>query len=263
MKKYYTLMMALLIGVLGYAQGYEFGIQHNGGYNFSIVAIPDFDGTNTDISDIGFALMLPAGNADISNVSTFNGRLWGTTEFTAGQLTGLGLGDGTRDGFAMNLPPGQTILSHTNGVPFVIVTFDISNMPTSGALEILSNSDPIAMGLGGSIDSFFNSNIDSTTTQNYFSGIASGQGTFLFNILNTDDVDLSNIHLSIYPNPAKDQVIITTTSTLDRVALYDITGKLVNTYKTKTIDISGLNSGVYLMKIKVDDTTITKRLIKE
>ena len=263
MKNFYTSIITLFIGYLSYAQGYEFGIQHNGAYNFSIVAIPDFDGTDTDISDIGFALMLPAGDADITNVSTFNGRVWGTTEFTAAQLSGLSLGDGTRDGFAMNLPPGQTILSHSTGVPFVIVTFDVSNMPTSGALEILSNSDPIAMGLGGSIDSFFNSNIDSTTTQNYFSGIAAGQGTFMFDVLSIEDAEIPNFQLSIYPNPTKDIVIIDTTATINRVTLYDITGKLVNTYKAKSFNVSDLNSGVYLMKISVDDTIITKRIVKE
>jgi len=263
MKKNYTLLITLLISALCYSQGYQFGIQHNGGYNFSIIATPDFDGTNTDISDIGFALMLPAGDADITNISDFNGRVWGVTEFTAMQLTGLGLGDGTRDGFAMNLPPGQTILSHNNGVPFVLATFDVSNMPTSGALEILSNSDAIAVGLGGSVDSFFNSNIDNTTTQNYFSGITSGQDIFLFNVLSTGEEELVNADVSIYPNPAKDQVIITTTLIIDQINLYDITGKLINTYNTKNLDVSNLNPGVYLMKIKIGDATVTKRLIKE
>lgn len=116
------LIIVFLMGILCHSQSYEFGIQHNGGYNFSIVATPNFDATNTDISDIGFALMLPAGDANITNVSDFNGRPWGTTEITATQLTGAGLGDGTRDSFAMNLPPGQTLLSHTSGTPFTLLS---------------------------------------------------------------------------------------------------------------------------------------------
>ncbi len=74
MKQFYTLFFALLMTYPCFSQGYEFGIVSNSDYNFSIVAIPDFDGTNTDISDIGFALMLPTGNTDIINIEQFNGR---------------------------------------------------------------------------------------------------------------------------------------------------------------------------------------------
>ena len=64
----------MLLTFSGFSQGYQFGIVHNSDYNFSIVAVPDFDATNTDVSDIGFALMLPAGDADIINTVDFNGR---------------------------------------------------------------------------------------------------------------------------------------------------------------------------------------------
>ena len=47
----------------------SFGIVNTSGYNFKIVAIPDFDSTgNTDVSNIGFTLMLPAGAADAMNI---------------------------------------------------------------------------------------------------------------------------------------------------------------------------------------------------
>ncbi len=69
MKHYYTFIFALLITCTAFSQTYQFGIVHNGGYSFSVVANPDFDVTNSDVSDIGFALMLPAGNADITNIS--------------------------------------------------------------------------------------------------------------------------------------------------------------------------------------------------
>ncbi|MDT0557084.1 T9SS type A sorting domain-containing protein [Ichthyenterobacterium sp. W332] len=262
MKKNYTLLVFMLISSLGFSQGYEFALQHNGGYTFSVIATPDFDATDTDISDIGFALMLPAGNADVTNVSDFNARVWGTTEFTAAQLTGLGLGDGTRDGFLMNLPPGQTILSHSNGVPFTLVSFEVSNMPTAGVLEILLNTDPIAQGLGGAVDSFYNANIDMTTTQNYFAGITSGMESFMFSLLNVEEVT-NNLELSVYPNPTKDRVTIQTEMLLDHVELYDITGKRIAIFYTKDINVSNLNSGVYLMKIRLENATVVKRVVKE
>lgn len=263
MKKYYTLLSLLLLSAFGFAQSYEFGIQHNGGYNFSIIATPDFDATDTDVSDIGFTLMLPAGSADVINESQFNGRPWGVTQATAAQLSGLGLGDGTRDAFVMNLPPGQTILSHSTGVSFTLVTFDISNMPMTGSLEILSNSDPIVMGLGGAADSFYNANIDMTTTQNYFGGLTAGMENFMFETLSIDEVTPTDFSIKVYPNPTKDIAFVSTTSDIQKIEVFDVTGKLVNTMTTKELDLSTLNAGLYFLKIQVNNQQIVKRLIKE
>lgn len=264
MKRFYFTLITLFTLMFAFGQGYEFAIVHNGGYNFSVVAIPDFDSAgDTDISDIGFALMLPAGDADVANLTQFNGRVLSSTQLDAATLTTYGLGDGTRDGFLINLPPGQTLLSHTSGQQIVVTSFDITNMPTSGQLEILTNSDPIAQGLGGAFDSFYNSNIDNTSTQDYFAGIAAGQGNFMFNTLGIDNEVLQTTELSIYPNPVKNKITIDTNLTLEKAELYNITGKLISTYYSKTLDVSELNSGVYLLKIHANSKTITKKIIKE
>jgi len=262
MKHLYLFFSFLLLFNITNSQSYTFGIVNNGGYNFSVTATPDFDATDTDISDIGFALMLPAGNADVANLSQFNGRALSSTEVTAAQLTGLGLGDGTRDGFAINLPPGQTILSHTNGTPFIIVSFDVTNMPTSGQIEILQNSDPIAQGLGGAIDSFYNANIDNTSTQDYFGGLTAGQESFMFSTLGIDDTIEETISVSIYPNPTSEYINIKTEIEINNIELFDITGKQVlKTRRTNVINISHLQNGIYLIKIVSDKGSVIKRLV--
>jgi len=60
MKHIYFSISLILLSLTTFGQGYELGLINNGDYNFSVIAVPDFDGTDTDISDIGFALMLPA-----------------------------------------------------------------------------------------------------------------------------------------------------------------------------------------------------------
>ncbi|MFC0605357.1 T9SS type A sorting domain-containing protein [Winogradskyella pulchriflava] len=263
MKRFYFTLITLFTLTCALGQSYEFALVHNGGYNFSVVAIPDFDSVgDTDISDIGFALMLPAGNADVANLAQFNGRVLSSTQVDAATLSANGLGDGTRDSFLINLPPGQTILAHTSGQLIVVTSFDITNMPTSGQLEILANSDPIAQGLGGAFDSFYNSNIDNTSTQDYFGGIAAGQGSFMFGTLGIDD-EVPTLEFSIHPNPAKNKITVNTDLVLDKVELYDITGKLINTYNTKTLDVSEYNSGVYLLKVFTGTKTTIKRFVKE
>ncbi|MDG5491225.1 T9SS type A sorting domain-containing protein [Psychroserpens sp. SPM9] len=261
MKQFYLLFVVIFSAFSVNSQNYEFGIVHNQDYTFSVVAVPDFDATDTDISDIGFALMLPAGNADIENVSPFNSRVWSATEVTAEQLTTFGLGDGTRDGFVMNLPPGQTILSHVSGEPFVLVTFDVSNTPTTGSLELLTNSDPIAIGLGGAVDSFYNSNIDGTTTQDYFGGFITGMESIMFDTLSTLEVIIDD-SVSVYPNPASDIIYIKTLNTIESLQLFDILGKrVVNSKNENEIKVSDYQSGVYVLKVKTNKGQVIKRIV--
>lgn len=266
MKHFYTLIIALSVTLVGFSQGYQFGILHNGGYSFSIVANPDFDATNTDVSDIGFALMLPAGNADIINISDFNGRVWSDTQVTEAQFTGIGINSNGRDGFAMNLPPGQTILSHTINTPFVLVSFDVSNMPTVGVLELLTNADPIAMApaFGGALNSFYNANIDNTTTENYFSGQISGQESFSFDTLSIAQLQVADQSISVYPNPATDVLNISTTLDITTLEMFDILGKQVlSAENIKTINVNQLNAGVYLLKITTNKGSLTKKVMIE
>lgn len=263
MKQLYTVFIFTIIALTSHAQnGYEFALVHDGGNMFSVTATPNFDGTDTDVSDIGFALMLPAGVNDVINLSQFNGRAWSATEVTAAQLTGLGLGDGTRDGFAMNLPPGQTIISHTNGIAFTLVSFEVSNTPTSGLLEILVNDDPIALGLGGAVDSFYNSNIDVTATSNYFSGLTPGSESFSFSTLSINEVTLLAVSVKVFPNPASDIVTVESNVTIKNIEFYDVLGKRVlTTTQTNVIGIEQLPAGVYILKINSLEGSLTKRLV--
>ena len=264
MKQFYTFILATLVTLTTYSQGYQFGIISNGDYNFSVIATPDFDVTGSDISDIGFALMLPAGDTDVTNITDFNGRVWSSTQVTEAQFTGAGLNSNGRDGFAMNLPPGQTMLSHTAGTPFVLVSFDISNMPMSGDIEILTNSDPIAIGLGGAVDSFYNSNIDNTSTQDYFNGLISGQESFSFETLSTSEIELEEINLSVYPNPSIDMIHVSTNLDVKQLTLYDILGKQVLEVKdTKSFTVSQLNAGNYILKIVTNKGSLSKKVIIE
>ena len=84
-----------------------------------------------------------------------------------------------------------------------------------------------------------------------------------------NEVDANAV--SLYPNPAKDEVIIAKNKaiSLDAVAIYDVTGRLINTVdlknmeQTETIDVSQLQSGIYFLRIHAENATITKQLIKE
>jgi beta-glucanase (GH16 family) len=82
------------------------------------------------------------------------------------------------------------------------------------------------------------------------------------NTASTDDFFSSKF--SIYPNPALDTLQIKTDENIDKIEIYSTLGKLVLLTKTNnfdTIDVSLLKSGLYLLKIYVNENIATKKVI--
>ena len=87
-------------------------------------------------------------------------------------------------------------------------------------------------------------------------------------ILGVDDNSLSN-SISMYPNPADSQVTISNKSdvALQNAVIYDINGKLINQYDLsnmqgkQVIDVSALATGVYVVQITGETSSVSKRLI--
>jgi hypothetical protein len=69
------------------------------------------------------------------------------------------------------------------------------------------------------------------------------------------DIALGNVRVSVYPNPAKDEITLAVTSQIqaNRVEVYDITGKLAGAYSIHnnllTINTQQYNSGIYFYKM--------------
>ncbi|MEL6811086.1 MAG: T9SS type A sorting domain-containing protein, partial [Bacteroidota bacterium] len=89
-------------------------------------------------------------------------------------------------------------------------------------------------------------------------------------ILGVEDTELGNA-IAMYPNPAQNKVTIANTSSilLEQAVIYDANGRLIHTIdlsdmqQEKTIDVSQLASGVYMVQIQGDNATTVKRLVKE
>ena len=76
--------------------------------------------------------------------------------------------------------------------------------------------------------------------------------------------DNNQVVFSVYPNPANSYVNIYSKEAGDKnVAVYDVLGKqVINTViSTERLDISNLNSGVYIMKISQNGISSTKKLV--
>ena len=88
--------------------------------------------------------------------------------------------------------------------------------------------------------------------------------------LSIEDNELGN-GIIIYPNPARKEFFIknTSTSKIERVAIYDVSGRLVsdidvlNTSTIKTINLQNASKGMYFVNIYADNAFVTKKLIVE
>lgn len=73
---------------------------------------------------------------------------------------------------------------------------------------------------------------------------------------------LNIIKVVIYPNPTNYTINILTNNKIQDIALLDITGKKVSVnIEDKSIDVSGLNQGIYYLKMKVDNSIVVKKVI--
>jgi len=90
------------------------------------------------------------------------------------------------------------------------------------------------------------------------------------NTLGVDENTL-NTQIIIFPNPAQSDITISNTSniSLERADIYNVEGKLINTVdlsemtSQKTIDVSTLAKGLYMITISSESSSITKRFIKK
>jgi len=77
----------------------------------------------------------------------------------------------------------------------------------------------------------------------------------------TSDFEFSN--LVIYPNPSSDIIYIGGVEGIDKIVLYDITGKMIFTTQNNTIDISSLSDGLYLIEIFKGNSKKVSKIVKK
>ncbi len=88
-----------------------------------------------------------------------------------------------------------------------------------------------------------------------------------FNFQNeqNNSLELENMHIRIYPNPAKNQIYIQGLNPTEntQVTIYDLNGRLryQERFLSQTIDIGSLHSGIYLIEILGQQYKISHRFI--
>ena len=85
-------------------------------------------------------------------------------------------------------------------------------------------------------------------------------------VLSTGNNIALNQEVSVYPNPAKNEIFVSTNAgTIDNVQIIDLRGGLVknvsNSAYTTRVDVSDLESGIYFIRYTISGTIQTQRII--
>jgi len=93
-------------------------------------------------------------------------------------------------------------------------------------------------------------------------------GSFIIGKENSIVSPSFNDRITIYPNPMKEELIITSENRIEKIEICDIAGHTVETrliaslQGNATINVSSLPQGVYLVKIYTDKGVVTKKVVK-
>ncbi|HCM35274.1 DUF5074 domain-containing protein [Chryseobacterium sp.] len=138
----------------------------------------------------------------------------------------------------------------------IIKSVKSNSNPTVVSAEINANEElvitPITSGTANIVISF-NSNgkvIDKTLTVNS-------------NAATLATAEVKKLEFGIYPNPVTDILYIKTQEKVINVAIYDASGKLVNTqFSNGQVNVSMLPKGLYMLKAVTDKAVYQQKLIK-
>jgi hypothetical protein len=94
------------------------------------------------------------------------------------------------------------------------------------------------------------------------------KATATSNLLNTEENQLSDVSLKVYPNPATNMLHITSdTQQFNTVEIVDLNGRLIKSLEVAdnnlTTDIQDLKPGLYILNISNAETTVSRKFIKQ
>lgn len=200
-----------------------------------------------------------------------------TDYFSFGDFGSLNTAGGTQfsrsvdiSGTALNLHYNhQPMIENSAKIDFVGgVKIKVNDVDFADSFEItqatVTNSANATFSFSG--DSIF---IQSTSALIEFSytvcdraGLCDTAITSYVNQTHSNQVQLQN-QFGIYPNPVKNNLHINTNEDLQKVEIYAISGALLLTHSQKTIDLSYLSEGVYILKAYTNQGVHTKKFVKQ
>jgi len=89
---------------------------------------------------------------------------------------------------------------------------------------------------------------------------------YLFNGSSTiSNIKNTDLNFEFYPNPSNGIVNLNTNIEINKIIVYDLTGKIVeqiNNYSNSSIDLSNLKAGIYIINFQSENQNIKRKFIK-
>jgi hypothetical protein len=223
-------------------------------------------GDSTELIASGAVTYVWQFNATLSNLIGSN--VWATpTTTTTYTVTGTdanGCSASDQVTVTVNpLPPAPTVMQDS---VWIIASVEPVEWYNNGTL-LNGESDDSLYYYNYSNGTFTAVYIDANGCKSDTTGSGSTQATIV--IVNIGFEEFSNIlNLIIYPNPTTNIVNINADGLIRNIDIYDLSGKLIlNDSRLNSnhyaIDLIDLPKGSYIITIKVNDTVVTKKIIKQ
>lgn len=263
MKKSYATLILVFAISLAYSQTFEFSLSFVGvnpstnNYQVAFIATPSSSVSSGVTNDMGGGFYVPTGFT-IGNFEMGNSNI-PASEWSSQSLGSNGNGDAY---FISRVEGGGGSIIFNGSGPFQLVLFDIiaDPNPTTGAITFIENGDPIFDTLF--VQNYININLGSGTIDAYAQNDPMAN-SIEFSTLNTNGFD--KLEFQLYPNPSNGFVFIKgNTGILNEIEILSITGQKVLVFdeNLNRINIESLSSGVYFVKITIENTSQTIKLVK-
>lgn len=168
-------------------------------------------------------------------------------------LTGVNLSDTDIQYLDLSLQTGLTSIYVANCSSLEAMDISNGNNSNMGQYNYISSSTPNLTCVAVDNVAYAYNTWSERDTANVFTTTCS--------VLNVDSFSVDRFGL--YPNPASSIINIETNTIVNNVEVYNTLGKKVLSSKQKAIDVSELQTGMYLLKIQTENNQqITKRFIK-
>lgn len=270
--KRFIAMLSLIFSCTATAQNYNFTLMDNGSYSYTIAAESLFDsaGFQPITQSYGFVLVLPMGTTITIDEVLPMGTNHNVTFVSGTSVSGFDPTMADKDLFLITTDTfGAAIGAHANGAVIPLVTLTVNGMP-SGEIRLLSNSSALASApaINGALDAFFLVDIIDDGSVNFTNeyNMLGSTDAILFPTLSIDEEEIGLNSLSLYPNPADQEITITARGLMvEIVEIFELNGKRVLKLDrpSNTINVSMLEAATYLVIIQTDKGNTIKKLIKE
>ena len=225
-------------------------------YTSFLMNVTDMSGITTDLAQSYFAGLMSG-----TSTSSYNARLW-TQKNGAQYKIGLSYGNTTTNYTSASYNVGDVVLVvlefdyATNVVKAWINPTVATFNPASTAATLTETLTTAPASFGGFI---LRQDSDTTTPAITIDELRVSTS----NTLGTKSNEIAGF--SMFPNPLTGNVLnITSNSNADKtVAVFDVLGKQVLNGKVTegTVNVSGLTSGIYIVKVTEEGKTATRKLV--